>query len=148
MKYQIVLEMPEGFDITAQSEEVLAAVGELEPFWPDAGIDPAGGHMMPGSRIHGGKKLVIAFIDLDSEDPFAMIESLIALYELPWAVVAMSELEDNGDDTVVDVVPDASLIDYLADKYTGYDPVVVSRPTAPIALAQFVGKYQIVVPAK
>lgn len=164
MEYQILLEVDSGLDITDTDvdgnyvigNEVVSAISNLTPWWPRMLEDISGGDIMPGTRVHNNRKVIHASVLIDAEDPLVLIEGLISLYGLNWSLLAMVSLDtffvpptggasEGTLEPVVERQVPPSMIDFLSDVYD--DKNNAARPTAPVPLSTFSGRYQLIVPA-
>lgn len=84
----IIVEVPEATEINAAwiaaNPGAAYELYRLDSEWVS--------HIQPDTVVVGSKKLILATLNLSSDDPLTLIESLFLVYELPWSVVCMQSL--------------------------------------------------------
>ena len=85
-----IIEVPDSLviDNTWISENQGAAyeLSRIAAEWPPA--------VMPGTQAVDGRKLIMAKIEDDSDDPVTLVSTLLVVYGLDWQVIAMQTFYD------------------------------------------------------
>mgnify|MGYP001088983644 CR=1 FL=1 len=83
-----IIEVPEATEINdewiAENPGAAYELYRLDSEWVS--------HIQPDTVIVGGKKLILATLNLSAPDPLTLVDGLFLAYGLPWSVVCMQSL--------------------------------------------------------